>query len=134
MDRRIECGRSRLDQPANSAACNFDAERAVLACVLLAPERFVDVAKVLKASDFAENANRMIFGAMLRLRRRGLPPEITLVIAELQKARQYNTNPGVSAVTLANLFQDLPLVRDLDYYLACVVETSRRRQDLLKPV
>ena len=134
MDRNYDRSRCCRDPVASSAACDFDAERAVLACLLLAPGRFSDVAKVLKANDFDDRANRMIFEAMLRLRRRGLPPEITLVVSELQKAGQYNTNQGVSAVALVNLFQQLPLVRDLDHYLARVVETSRRRQDLLKPV
>ena len=134
MARNYDRSRSRIDPMANSAACDFDAERAVLACLLLAPGRFNDVAKVLKANDFDARANRMIFGAMLRLHRRGLAPETTLVIAELQEAGQYNTNQGVSAVTLTNLFQQSPLVRDLDHSLARAVKTSRRRQVMPKPV
>ena len=133
MDRQNDRGPCGLDTPASPAAGDFDAERAALACLLLAPVRFNEVAKVLRAHDFADRANRMIFGAMLRLHRRGLPPEITLVVAELLKAGQYNTDQGVSAVELVNLFQQSPLVRDLDRYLARVVEISHRRQDLLKP-
>ena len=44
MDRNDDGGLCGLDPAASSAAGDFDAERAVLACLLLAPGRFKEIA------------------------------------------------------------------------------------------
>ena len=107
--------------------CDINAERAVLAVVLLEPRQLAEVTAVLTPADFADQTNRAIYQAMLRLQRRGLPPDPTKVVGELRVAGLYNAEDGVSAATLVDLFQLLPLVRHLPHYLDRVLEMSRRR-------
>ena len=73
------------------------AERPVLALVLLEPRRISDVAAVLEPADFMHQTHRTIFEAMLRLWRRGLPADATIVIGELRDAGLFNAEDGVSA-------------------------------------
>ena len=55
------------------------------------------------------------------------PVDITLVVGELAIIGQYNTENGISATTLVELFRPAPLVRELPQYLSRVLEISRRR-------
>jgi replicative DNA helicase len=61
-----------------------EAERAVLAVVLLEPRCFDEVTLALEPADFTDDVNRTIFAAMLRLKQRGLPADATLVVGELR--------------------------------------------------
>jgi replicative DNA helicase len=111
---------------------DVEAERAVLAVVLLNPRRIGEAAAVLEQVDFSDAVNRTIFGAMLRLHRRGLPPDITMLIGELRDTKEYghNTDPGVCAHDLVELFRLYPAVWCLSYYIGRIAEISRRRHAL----
>jgi replicative DNA helicase len=107
-----------------------DAEKAVLAVVLLAPGRMTDVAALIDPGDFADEALRTVFCAMLRLHRRGVPPCATLVVGELSDAGEYDADRGVSAGAMIGYFRLYPLATSLLYYVARVAEMSRRRRAL----
>ena len=128
MEQKNDCERARGHKCDGAIPCDPDAERAVLAAVLLEPRRIGDVTAALKPSDFADRAHRTIFTAMLSLQQRGLPADATLVLGELHDSGQYNVEDGVSTTTLLNLFQLLPLVQHLPYYVQRVGEMTRRRQ------
>jgi replicative DNA helicase len=67
-----------------------DAELPVLAMPFWDPARITDVAAALEGADFAGEANRIIYEAMLRLHSAGKPIDVTLVVGELGDADQYN--------------------------------------------
>ena len=91
------------------------------------PSRIADVAAALEPADFEDEANRIIYRAMLRLHSAGKPIDVTLVVSELRDSGQYNAEDGVSATALAELFRLFPLVRHLPYYVERVAEVSERR-------
>ena len=109
--------------------CDIEAEWAVLAVVLLDPSRIRDVTAALTPADFADDANRTVFAAMLRLQRRGLPPDATRLVGELCATGQYNGEHGVSVAALVDLFRLFPLVQHLPQYLDRLLEMSRRRHE-----
>ena len=121
-------GRARGQEFDFAPPCDIEAERAVLAAVLLEPCRISDVTAALEPNDFTDQVNRTIYAAMLRLQRRGLPPDATLLIGELRDGGQYNAEEGVSVATLVELFRLYPLVQQLPHYLDRVLEMSHRRR------
>ena len=96
-------------------------------CCCLDPGRIAEVAAALEPADFADEANRTIYEAMLRLHSAGKPIDVALLVGELRDGGQYNAEHGVSAATLVELFRPAPLVRELPQYLSRVLEISRRR-------
>jgi replicative DNA helicase len=107
---------------------DYDAERAVLACLLLAPARFADVALAIEADDFADVECRAIYAAMLRLHARQRPTgDLTLLVGEMRDAGVYDALDGPSAYTLLHLFWLHPHAVHLDHYIARLREFSRRR-------
>ena len=127
MDRTNRRGTRRGELLDHLPPHDVAAERAVLACVLLDPGRIAEVAASLEPADFRDKVNRTIYEAMLRLHSAGKPIDITLLVGELRDRGQYNTEDGVSATTLVELFRPVPLVRELPQYLSRVLEISRRR-------
>ena len=100
----------------------------MLACVLLDPRRIAEVTAALEPGDFAGEANRTTYAAMLRLHSAGKPVDVTLVVGELRDSGQYNAEGGVTSATLAELLRPAPLVRELPYYVQRVAEMSERRR------
>jgi replicative DNA helicase len=72
MEHKNHRGRASREKFDSTPPCDIDAERAVLAVVLLEPRQISDVAAALEPADFADEAHRTIYAAMLRLQRRGL--------------------------------------------------------------
>jgi DnaB-like helicase N terminal domain len=86
MDRTNRRGTRRGTTLDSSPPNDFDAERAVVACVLLDPGRIAEVAAALEPADFAGEANRTIYETMLRLHSAGNPVDATLLVGELREA------------------------------------------------
>ena len=131
MDRKNRRGSRRGTTLDNNPPHDFDAERAVLACVLLDPGRIAEVAAALEPVDIAGETNRTIYEAMLRLHSSGKPVDVTLVVGELHNRGQYNAEDGVSAATLVELFRLFPLVSELPFYVERVAEMSEQRRSLV---
>jgi replicative DNA helicase len=85
------------------------------------------VAAVLEPADFADEVNRPIYEAMLRLHSAGMPIDVTLLVGELRESGRYGAKNGVSMAMLVELFRPAPLVRELPQYVSRVLEISRRR-------
>ena len=82
MDRTNRRDSSRGELLDHSSPRDFDAERAVLAVLLLDPGRIAEVGRALEPADFAGEANHIIYEAMLRLHSAGKPIDVTLVVGE----------------------------------------------------
>ena len=94
------------------------------------PARFDEVAKELAAEDFTDEANRIIFGAMLRLHALGKPIDCALLVGELRDFGEYDADKGVSAATIAHLFRLFSLQSNLKWYVGRLLEMTRRRRGL----
>ncbi len=125
MDRTTRRGHRRGTMLDHGPPHDIDAERAVLACVLLDPGRIAAVSAALEPVDFTDEANRTIYEAMLRLHSAGKSIDATLLVGMLRDRGKYNAEGGVSAVTLVELFRPAPLVCELPQYLSRVLEISR---------
>ena len=126
MDRTNRGGTRRGTMPDHFRLHDVDAERAVLAVLLLDPGRIADVAAAREPADFVGEASPTIYEAMLHLHSAGKPVNVTQLVSELRDRGQYGTKNGVSAATLVELFRPAPLVRELPQYLSRVLEISRR--------
>lgn len=76
--------RDLFDQPPPH---DLDAEKAVLACIMLDPARLPDVRRRLPwAGSFYDRSHQAIYRAMRTVADRGARPELTLLASELQKS------------------------------------------------
>ena len=103
----------------------------MLAVQLLDPDRIAEAAATLEPAEFGDEVNRINYAAMLRLHAAGKSIEITLLVGGLRNRGQYNTENGVSAATLVELFRLFPLVRHLPFYVERVTDMSERRRLLV---
>jgi replicative DNA helicase len=103
-----------------------ETERAVLAAVLLDPQRLPAVAQRLRVEDFASEAHRLIYRAMIQLQEEGFAIDLRSVQALLERNRELERAGGLSY--LANLELDLPEPAHLDSYVEIVKERSIRRR------
>jgi replicative DNA helicase len=102
-----------------------ESERAVLGAVLLRPELIDKVAGRLRVSDFHLEPHRLLFAAMSRLHRAGVPVDVRTLQADLEQRQTLEAAGGVSY--MATLDLDLPDIGRLDAYLDIVAERSTRR-------
>ncbi len=112
---------------------DVDAERAVLASILLDPPRFAECEQ-LQPKDFYDHCCRTIFTAMRRLKAAGAPIDCTSVVGNLRDHGEYDPDTGVSAATLHQLFWLRPWAAFCNYYVARVLEFSRRRHGLQRGI
>ena len=126
MEQKNYRGNTCRESSVSGAPGDPDAEGAVLACVLLDPRRIGDVSTALELEDFTGEVNRTIYAAMMRLHAAAKPIDVTLLVGALRDAGQYNTDGGVTANTLVELYCLFPMVRNLNHYVERVAKMSRR--------
>ena len=119
--RRMSQSKKSLELLDQAPPNDLVAENAVIAIILLQPERFCEVSAVLSLDDLYDVPNRTFYGAMLRLQQKQRPPDLTLLIGELRDADEYNADNGISAARLCELYRNYPLACYLNYYVARVL-------------
>ena len=133
MDRTNRRGSRRGELLDHRPPYDFDAERAVSACVLLdSASRIAEVTAAHRAGRFHGRSRpapftQRCYGCILP----GKPIDVTLFVSQLRDSGQYNTEDGVSAATLVELFRPAPLVRKLPYYVERVAKMSQQRKSLV---
>jgi replicative DNA helicase len=115
--------------PLDLAPSNADAERFILATVLLDESFWPDVAAVLKPGDFSTETHQRIFRRMGDLYDRGEHIDRVPLYLELEKHGEAEACGGMSY--LASLTDGLPLIPKLDAYIRIVQELSIRRRAIL---
>ena len=103
-----------------------EAERAVLAGVLLAPEQLPVVSGRLASEDFYAERHRHVFQAMIDLAAVATPIDLRTVQARLEQRDKLEAVGGVAY--LASLDLDLPDLGRLESYVEIVKERSVRRR------
>jgi replicative DNA helicase len=97
---------------------SVEAERAVIGSLLLLPEACDEVALVVRAEDFYDDAHRAIFSHMLALHDDGRQIDPTLLAQRLKDAEQYEFVGG--AAYLLELTQEVATAAHAEYYARIV--------------
>ena len=104
---------------------DLDAEMGVLGSILLMPEVCDDLAS-LRADDFYDDANRVIYQNLREMHDEGGKIDVTLLVARLRKADQYEQVGG--APYIARLAGAVPNAAHAVYYGSIVAEKSVYRK------
>ncbi|MBX3424846.1 MAG: replicative DNA helicase [Pirellulales bacterium] len=107
----------------------LESERAVLGSILLLPEVFDEVALVMHAHDFYDDANRTIFEHLLEMHNGGEQIDLMLLVERLRKAGVYEAIGG--AAYLAELGKQVPTAAHAEYYAKIVADKSILRSLIL---
>jgi replicative DNA helicase len=118
-----------IQQPARALPSSDEAERAVLAAVLLDPRQLALVAGRLQESDFFTERHQLIYRAMLDLQGENGAIDLRTVQAKLEQRGQFESTGGVAY--LAGLDVDLPDIGRVEAYVEIVKERSLRRRLIL---
>jgi replicative DNA helicase len=97
---------------------SIEAERAVIGSLLLLPEACDEVALLVRAEDFYDDAHRAIFSHMLALHDDGRQIDPTLLSQRLKDAEQYEFVGG--AAYLLELTQEVATAAHAEYYARIV--------------
>ena len=104
---------------------SVEAERAVLGSILLLPEVFDEVALILRAEDFYDNANRQIFEQLLAMHDGGQRIDLMLLVERFKKADIYEAIGG--AAYLAEIGRQVPTAAHAEYYAKIVADKALLR-------
>ncbi len=105
--------------------CNLDAEKGVLGSILLLPEVCDDVALILRAQDFHDEANQRLFAHMVASNDAGRPVDVTLLAEKLRAANEFELVGG--AAYLAELSRSVPHAANAVYYAEIVRDKATYR-------
>ncbi len=104
---------------------NVDAERAVLGSILLKPDVCDDVALLIRAEDFADDAHQLLFRHLLELHDSGKRIDITIVLERLRTKGDLDRVGG--APSLAEIVQSVPHAAHAAHYGQIVRDKSMLR-------
>ena len=108
---------------------NVEAERAVLAALMLGAHSFSDVHTLLVPNDFYNKKHSVLYEIILKMISEDLPIEMTSV---MQKVHDLGVAKDIGGfVYLSDLYNQIGSAYNVDYYASVVKEHSIRRQ-LLK--
>ncbi|MEN1681565.1 MAG: replicative DNA helicase [Planctomycetota bacterium] len=102
-----------------------DVERAVLGSLLLLPEVFDEVALILKADDFYDDANARIYGQLHKMHEDGSQVDIMLLVQRLKDAGEYEAVGG--APYLAEVGDSVSTAAHAEHYAKIVHEKALLR-------
>jgi replicative DNA helicase len=107
-----------------------EAEIGVLGSIMLLPEACDDVAPLLRATDFHEDAHRKIYRHMLAMHEAGRKIDPTLLVDKLNTAGEYDSVGG--AAYLGKILHAVPNAAHAKFYAEIVARNSllRRAIDL----
>ncbi|MCK5786361.1 MAG: replicative DNA helicase [Candidatus Sabulitectum sp.] len=105
-----------------------EAEKAVLAGVLLNPEIAIEVYAMLTESDFYDNRHRRIYLQAKTIDSRGEPVDLITVSNELERLGELEAAGGLEYI--AAITDDLPFLSNVKSYCRIVKDSSQLRQYL----
>ncbi len=104
---------------------NFEAEQATLGAMLLDWSCVNDVVAYLRADNFYDQKNQLIFDAMLHLSVSGVKGDMLTLIDELTKSGKLEEAGGVPYIS--SLTDTVPTSANIDYYAKIVLDQATRR-------
>jgi replicative DNA helicase len=103
----------------------IEAERGVLGSLLLLPEKFDEVALVLRPDDFYDDANARIFAHLIEMHDTGKQIDAMLLVQHLRDSGDYDLVGG--AAYIAELGEAVPTAAHAEYYAKIVHEKATLR-------
>jgi replicative DNA helicase len=97
---------------------SVEAERAVLGSLLLLPEVCDEVALILQADDFYDDAHGRIYGHILRMHENGRPVDPQLLVQALKDAGEYDMIGG--AAYLLEMSQEVATAAHAEHFARIV--------------
>ncbi len=104
---------------------NAEAERGVLGSILLLPTVCDDVALILRAEDFYDDANRTLYAHMRAMNDEGRRIDTTLLVERLKNCGDFEAIGG--APYLAEVLQSVPTAANATYYAEIVKDKATLR-------
>jgi replicative DNA helicase len=104
---------------------NVDAERAVLGSILLKPDVCDDIALLIRAEDFADDAHELLFRHLLELHDSGKRIDVTIVLERLRTKGDLDRIGG--AATLAEIVEAVPHAAHATHYALIVRDKAMLR-------
>ncbi len=104
---------------------SIEAERGVLGSLLLLPEKFDEVALILRSGDFYDDANARIFQHLVDMHDTGKQIDAMLLVQRLRDAGEYDLVGG--AAYIAELGEAVPTAAHAEYYAKIVHEKATLR-------
>ena len=105
---------------------NLDAEKSLLGAILISEDVISDVAEIVHADDFYDQANSQIFASFISLYERHRPIDLLTVKADLEKKKKLKSVGG--ATYLAELTNYVPTAAHAKAYAELVSDTAVRRR------
>jgi replicative DNA helicase len=105
--------------------CNLEAERGVLGSILLLPIVCDDVALILRAEDFYDEANRRIYTHLREMHDEGRRIDTMLLVERLRSQGEFELVGG--AAYLAEVVQSVPTAANATYYAEIVKNKATLR-------
>lgn len=103
---------------------NKEAEESVLGAILIDKDAIIVISEFLKAEDFYDETNAIIFGAMLKLHDQRKPIDILTVTDILKKEKLLK---GVDSNYFTELVSTVPTAANVEHYARIVKEASTKR-------
>lgn len=105
---------------------DLEAEKSVLAAILIDKDAIIKVSEILKPESFYSNANQAIFEAMLELYDKRMAIDVITLKDQLTKNKKIRTAGGVSGISqLSNL---LSTAANVENYASMVKEKYVKRE------
>jgi len=104
---------------------NLEAERGILGSILLLPQVCDDVALMVRAADFYDDANRILYEHMLALHDAGRRIDKTLLIERLRTAGQFDLIGGMAY--MIKVLDSVPHAANATHYAQIVRDKSTLR-------
>ncbi len=105
--------------------CNVEAERGVLGSILLLPIVCDDVAMILRAEDFYDDANQILYQHLREMHDEGRRIDTTLLVERLRSKGDFERTGG--AAYLAEILQSVPTAANATHYAEIVKSKATLR-------
>jgi replicative DNA helicase len=129
---RVDAGKGARKSPPVTAEIldrqpphNLEAERGVLGSILLLPDVCDEVALILRATDFYDDANGRLYTHLVALRDLGRRIDATLLVERLRSAGDFELVGG--AAYLAEVLRSVPHAANAAHYARIVRDKSTLR-------
>jgi replicative DNA helicase len=104
---------------------SIEAERGVLGSLLLLPEKFDEVALILRPDDFYDDAHARIYGQLIRMHDEGRQIDPMLLVQQLRDGGEYDLVGG--AAYIAELGEAVPTAAHAEHYAKIVQQKATLR-------
>jgi len=112
--------------PPKTPPQNLEAEQSVLGSILIDSDAIIHIADTLRADDFSDHINGIVYQAMMSIHKSKKPVDIVLLNEILLQDTYFTSKKG--SIYLAELMEVVPTASRIKHYADIVKEMSIKRQ------